>query len=102
MVTKRQYAKHNALIEARAALDKHDLFDLNELTDDQISLIAMQSTTFGVCMQFLGYITEDKYPDLMKYLNERGGIVIVSYDPIMKESYSLSVREMLDLLPDKL
>lgn len=79
---------------------------LDELTPDMIQQIAMSSSTYGICLEELGYINETNYPVLSLYLSCRGGVFATycepsnsseSDEPIIK---IMTFREFLNLLPN--
>lgn len=60
------------------------------------------STSLGIALEVLGVITPEKHADAYNYLSDRGGFATVYVDEKTGEIYSLSTREVYDLLPDHL
>lgn len=90
MMTKRQYCEmiiHNAIKE-------------KNLTPEEVINCAYNSTSLGIALEYLGFINPTDTPDLYNYLQSRGGIVFVSYDEKTESSAILSMRELLELLPE--
>lgn len=60
------------------------------------------STSLGIALEVLGVITPGKHINEYNYLADRGGLSTVYVDEKTGEIYSLSTREIYDLLPDHL
>lgn len=86
MLTKKQFCK--MMID--------EFIDDNKIQkiDDSI---ACQSSTIGVCMEYLKLI-EDKETE--KYIKSRGGILYSFYDEGLQDVCFLTARELIEMLPD--
>lgn len=80
----------------------------NYANDNDISLEELLSTIharihmssiLAVSADFLGLITETRDKN---YCQERDGILFIYYDTESKLTYTLTVRELLELLPNKI
>lgn len=60
------------------------------------------STSLGIALEVLGVITPEKHPEAYNYLSGRGGLTTIYVDEKTGEVYSLSTREIYDLLPEHL
>ena len=97
MLTKKQFAE--SFLKSGIDEDTFALLKNNKLSKGDIWKICLSSTCDGICLQVLGYLDTDDFKDLNDYLNERGGIYISYYGDV-KEYSVLTMREMLNLLPD--
>lgn len=89
-MTKRQYCEmiiHNAIKE-------------KNLTPEEVITYAYSSTSLGIALEYLGFVNPKDTPDLYNYLQSRGGIVFIHYDEKTESSAILSMRELLELLPE--
>lgn len=94
MITKKEYAKY--LI----AQFRNDNKIPNEILDEELGSKIFSSSSLAVALQYLGYLDNNK--ELYDYASQRGGIVCTqAYRNEHGETIvqTLSVREMLDLLP---
>ena len=90
MMTKRQYCE---MIVHQAIKEKN-------FSPEEITNYAYNSTSLGIALEYLGFINPKDTPDLYNYLQSRGGIVFVHYDEKTESSAILSMRELLELLPE--
>ena len=74
--------------------------DMIHMSDEDMASCVFSSTSLGIALEYLGVITPEKYPDLFEYLSHRGGIFQTYYDKKENKFYSLSFRELLNLLPE--
>jgi hypothetical protein len=68
----------------------------NELTEIDDSAV-YQSSTIAVCMEYLGLIEDE---EAKEYATCRGGNLFSYYDKDEKDVAILSVRELIELLPE--
>ena len=61
-----------------------------------------KSTCLGIALVELGVITKENNPQEYQYISERSGILIEHYDYDTKENNFLTLREVLEMLPDSL
>ena len=90
MMTKRQYCE----------MIVHNVIKEKNITPEEVIDYAYSSTSLGIALEYLGFINPTDTPDLYNYLQSRGGIVFASYDEKTENSAILSMRELLDLLPE--
>lgn len=75
---------------------------LMDYKDEELVPFIFSSTSLGISLEFLGVITEEKYPTEFEYLSHRSGIFQTYYDRETDDIHYLSFRELLSLLPDEL
>lgn len=99
MITKRQFCMN----QIRKFIADNSL-DMEFYMEDMTKLIPYigSSTTLGICLEYLGVITKESYPEDYAYLAERGGIFQVGYDEKTKEANILTTREFLNMLPEEI
>ena len=76
--------------------------DVINQTDESLVKDIFGSTTLGIALEFLGVITPNKYPTEYEYLSHRAGVLYGYFDRNTMETYQLSFRELLSLLPDEI
>ena len=95
MITRENYCKS----QIRVYLNEYNLEDPKDLVPH-----VFESNTMGVILQELGIINPKDYPMENDYINSRGGIM-ATYAEKNKNGVliqTLTVREFLDLLPEKI
>lgn len=97
MMTREEYCK----VQLKRFMLEYSVKDPKDLIPHIYS-----STTMGICLQELGIINPNDYPQETAYLNTRGGIVAIYTEALNKNNpdsneqcHTLSFREFLDLLP---
>ena len=88
MITKSMFCEHiiREFCKSNNIKRKH-------ISEDLIT----QSSKLAVAMEYLGLI---KTPDLQEYAKSRAGILVTLMPDNPGEIHMLTVREMLDLLPE--
>lgn len=106
ILTRKNYCK--ATLEKMLNIDLYKRVISGDLDQYGINKAVMSSTTVGICLQELGIINHDNFPDLDDYLNDRVGIYMtyVDYDSFHEEDDEadvqvMSFRELLSLLPEE-
>lgn len=92
MITKKKYAENYAL---RYSVDHNVPFK-------ELHSHIYKSSCLAVALEYLGMLTDD---DEKEYAASRGGTLIVSSPEIINGEpgcYILTMREMLDMLPETL
>ena len=95
MITRKNYCKS----QLRMYLNEYNLEDPKDLVPH-----IFESSTLGIILQELGIINPKDYPMENDYINSRGGIM-ATYAEKNKNGVliqTLTVREFLDLLPEKI
>ena len=95
MITRKNYCKS----QLRMYLSEYNLEDPKDLVPH-----IFESSTMGIILQELGIINPKDYPMEDEYINSRGGIM-ATYTEKTANGVAiqiLTVREFLDLLPEKL
>ena len=95
MITRKNYCKS----QLRMYLSEYNLEDPKDLVPH-----IFESSTMGIILQELGIINPKDYPMEDEYINSRGGIM-ATYTEKTANGVTiqiLTVREFLDLLPEKL
>ena len=95
MITRKNYCKS----QLRMYLSEYNLEDPKDLVPH-----IFESSTLGIILQELGIINPKDYPMENDYINSRGGIM-ATYAEKNKNGVliqTLTVREFLDLLPEKI
>lgn len=95
MITRKNYCKS----QLRIYLNEYNLEDPKDLVPH-----IFESSTLGIILQELGIINPKDYPMENDYINSRGGIM-ATYAEKNKNGVliqTLTVREFLDLLPEKI
>lgn len=112
ILTKKEFCKYTIDKHLRSLGDDLSAYRPNwlvKIDDEWIRQVTFKSTTIGICLQELGYITEEKHPDLIEYLSNRGGLYATYInrdslnDPDNNSTEAVKVmtfRELLSLLPD--
>ena len=95
MITRKNYCKS----QLRMYLNEYNLEDPKDLVPH-----IFESSTMGIILQELGIINSKDYPMENDYINSRGGIMATYAEKTAKgvAIQILTVREFLDLLPEKL
>ena len=95
MITRKNYCKS----KLQNYLDQYNLKDPKDLIPH-----VFESSTMGVILQELGIINPKDYPMEDEYINSRGGIMTTYAEKTANgvAIQILTVREFLDLLPEKL
>ena len=95
MITRENYCKS----QIRVYLNEYNLEDPKDLVPH-----VFESSTMGVILQELGIINSKDYPMENDYINNRGGIMATYADKVDDKVIieTLTVREFLKLLPEKL
>lgn len=108
MITKREFCRMKIDEFKNEWCKQHGIMHIDEITDDMLANFdcVFQSTTLGICLEYLGIINPISHPDLYEYISHRGGIffnrVLIDEDTDKKYMASLCIRELLDLLPEEL
>ena len=95
MITRKNYCKS----QLSMYLNEYNLKDPKDLVPH-----IFESSTMGIILQELGIINPKDYPMEDEYINSRGGIM-TTYTEKTANGVAiqiLTVREFLDLLPEKL
>ena len=95
MITRKNYCKS----KLQNYLNQYNLKDPKDLIPH-----VFESSTMGIILQELGIINSKDYPMEDEYINSRGGIM-ATYTEKTANGVAiqiLTVREFLDLLPEKL
>ena len=95
MITRKNYCKS----KLQNYLDQYNLKDPKDLIPH-----VFESSTMGIILQELGIINSKDYTMENDYINSRGGIM-ATYAEKNKNGVliqTLTVREFLDLLPEKI
>ena len=95
MITRKNYCKSRL----QSYLNKYNLEDPKDLVPH-----IFESSTMGIILQELGIINSKDYPMENDYIKSRGGIM-ATYAEKNKNGVliqTLTVREFLDLLPEKI
>ena len=95
MITRKNYCKS----QLHMYLSEYNLEDPKDLVPH-----IFESSTMGIILQELGIINPKDYPMENDYINSRGGIM-ATYAEKNKNGVliqTLTVREFLDLLPEKI
>ena len=95
MITRKNYCKS----QLRMYLSEYNLEDPKDLVPH-----IFESSTMGIILQELGIINPKDYPMENEYINSRGGIMATYAEKTANGVLiqTLTVREFLDLLPEKL
>ena len=95
MITRKNYCKSQLSIY----LNEYNLEDPKDLVPH-----IFESSTMGIILQELGIINPKDYPMEDEYINSRGGIMATYAEKTANgvAIQILTVREFLDLLPEKL
>ena len=95
MITRKNYCKS----QLRIYLNEYNLEDPKDLVPH-----IFESSTMGIILQELGIINPKDYPMEDEYINSRGGIMATYAEKTANgvAIQILTVREFLDLLPEKL
>ena len=95
MITRKNYCKS----QLHMYLSEYNLEDPKDLVPH-----IFESSTMGIILQELGIINPKDYPMEAEYINSRGGIMATYAEKTANEVaiQILTVREFLDLLPEKL
>jgi hypothetical protein len=97
MITKKDFAEY--IIEEHAISENVNIEEIKEHPIPHV----FKSTACGLALEYLGLLDGDKYKTEREYLSSRAGSFISIFDknnePHMR---FLSVREMLQLLPEKI
>ena len=95
MITRKNYCKS----QLRMYLSEYNLEDPKDLVPH-----IFESSTMGVILQELGIINSKDYPMENDYINNRGGIMATYAEKTANGVLiqTLTVREFLDLLPEKI
>ena len=71
----------------------------NQYKRNPVSEDAFKSTCLGLSMEYLGMLKNN--PDVENYLSEREGNLFMYFDKEKDKVFSLSFRDILDMLPNK-
>ena len=95
MITRKNYCES----KLQRYLDQYNLKDPKDLIPH-----VFESSTMGIILQDLGIINSKDYPMEDDYINSRGGIMATYAEKTANGVVIqiLTVREFLDLLPEKL
>ena len=95
MITRKNYCKS----QLHMYLSEYNLEDPKDLVPH-----IFESSTMGIILQELGIINPKDYPMEDEYINSRGGIMTTYAEKTANgiAIQILTVREFLDLLPEKL
>ena len=95
MITRKNYCKS----KLQNYLNQYNLKDPKDLIPH-----VFESSTMGIILQELGIINSKDYPMEDEYINSRGGIMATYAEKTANgvAIQILTVREFLDLLPEKL
>ena len=95
MITRKNYCKS----QLHMYLSEYNLEDPKDLVPH-----IFESSTMGIILQELGIINPKDYPMENEYINSRGGIMATYAEKTANgvAIQILTVREFLDLLPEKL
>ena len=95
MITRKNYCKS----QLSMYLNEYNLEDPKDLVPH-----IFESSTMGIILQELGIINPKDYPMEDEYINSRGGIMTTYAEKTANgvAIQILTVREFLDLLPEKL
>lgn len=95
MITRKNYCKS----QLHMYLSEYNLEDPKDLVPH-----IFESSTMGIILQELGIINPKDYPMEDEYINSRGGIMATYAEKTANgvAIQILTVREFLDLLPEKL
>ena len=95
MITRKNYCKS----QLHMYLSEYNLEDPKDLVPH-----IFESSTMGIILQELGIINSKDYPMEDEYINSRGGIMATYAEKTANgvAIQILTVREFLDLLPEKL
>ena len=95
MITRKNYCKS----QLRMYLNEYNLEDPKDLVPH-----IFESSTMGIILQELGIINSKDYPMEDEYINSRGGIMATYAEKTANgvAIQILTVREFLNLLPEKL
>ena len=95
MITRKNYCKS----QLRIYLNEYNLEDPKDLVPH-----IFESSTLGIILQELGIINPKDYPMENDYINSRGGIMATYAEKTANGVLiqTLTVREFLDLLPEKI
>lgn len=95
MITRENYCKSRLQLY----LNEYNLKDPKDLIPH-----IFESSTMGIILQELGIINHKDYPTEDTYINSRGGIMATYADKVDDKVIieTLTVREFLKLLPEKL
>ena len=95
MITRKNYCKS----QLHMYLSEYNLEDPKDLIPH-----IFESSTMGIILQELGIINPKDYPMEDEYINSRGGIMATYAEKTANgvAIQILTVREFLDLLPEKL
>ena len=95
MITRKNYCKS----QLHMYLSEYNLEDPKDLVHH-----IFESSTMGIILQELGIINPKDYPMEDEYINSRGGIMATYAEKTANgvAIQILTVREFLDLLPEKL
>ena len=95
-MTKKQFAKW--IIINNSTYNRKEKF-----TKDSLKKLVPEiytSSSLGVALEYLGVITKEEFPKEYEYVQSRGGIYLTFMDNETEKLATLSVREVLDLLPE--
>ena len=82
---------------------KHDRnLQFSNMTDEQLIPYIFESTRLGIALVELGILTKEKYPAEYDYISQRGGIIFTHYSHEDKDTYFITVRDILAMLPDEI
>lgn len=89
MLTQKQYCK--SIIENYCNSNQTEV---DKITREDI----IQSSSLAIALEYLGLLTD---PQMQEYTKTRAGFVAAYYDASKRETASLSVRELINLLPNE-
>ena len=98
MITKKQYCRsivNRYKAELKCLTEK-------EYTDRELVSEIFKSTTLGIALEYLGVLDPKIDRVVLEYLSHRGGIKEVVFDQDLNESFILSQREFIEMLPDEI
>lgn len=71
-------------------------------TDEELIPYIFSSTRLGIALVELGIITKENHPEEYNYISERRGIIFEYYNYENNDTYFISVRDILAMLPDEI
>lgn len=109
MITKKEYARYLIMQEAREVVKSKGIDPNNIRWDTEVKKAfceiclnadtqAYMSTTIGIACETLGIINDNT----KHYLANRGGVLISALDQFSGNLITLSLREIMNLLPDEI
>lgn len=102
MMTKKMLCKTiiNKFVHNNKLLDEHNYY--LSYNDKKLISHVFESTQLGIALIELGVLTKESNPTEYNYISNRAGILAQHYDRESGTLYFLTLRELLNMLPDEI